>query len=80
MRFQVGPKDLKATDTFWRVTAAEGLRLRTGPDTSYEKIGLVPEYTALQELGRSEDGRWMLTLYGRWHGWVSMEHLEKITH
>lgn len=79
MRFQVGPKELKATDAFWRVTAAGGLRLRVGPDTSYEKISLVPEYTALQELGRSEDGRWMLTLYGRWHGWVSMEHLEKIT-
>lgn len=41
------------------------------------KISLVPEYTALQELGRSEDGCWMLTLYGRWHGWVSMDHLEK---
>ena len=39
----------------------------------------VAEYTALQELGRSEDGCWMLTLYGRWHGWVSMDHLEKIT-
>ena len=79
MRFQVGPKELKATDAFWRVTAAGGLRLRVGPDTSYEKISLVPEYTALQELGRSEDGCWMLTLYGRWHGWVSMDHLEKIT-
>ena len=79
MRFQVGPKELKATDTFWRVTATGGLRLRVGPDTSYEKISLVPEYTALQELGRSEDGCWMLTLYGRWHGWVSMDHLEKIT-
>ena len=79
MRFQVGPKDLKATDAFWRVTATGGLRLRVGPDTSYEKISLVPEYTALQELGRSEDGCWMLTLYGRWHGWVSMDHLEKIT-
>ncbi|MFQ9459315.1 MAG: SH3 domain-containing protein [Gemmiger formicilis] len=55
------------------------MRLRVGPDTSYEKISLVPEYTALQELGRSEDGCWMLTLYGRWHGWVSMDHLEKIT-
>ena len=79
MRFQVGPKELKATDAFWRVTAAGGLRLRVGPDTSYEKISLVPEYTALQELGRSEDGCWMLTLYGRWHGWVNMDHLEKIT-
>ena len=33
----------------------------------------------VRELGRSEDGCWMLTLYGRWHGWVSMDHLEKIT-
>ena len=44
-----------------------------------EKTYSAAEYTALQELGRSEDGCWMLTLYGRWHGWVSMDHLEKIT-
>ena len=78
MRFQVGPQDIEATDTFWRVTAEGGLRLRVGPGTEYEKVGLVPENTALQDLGHSSDGKWMLTLYGKWHGWVSMEYLEKI--
>lgn len=78
MRFQVAPQDIQATDTFWRVTAEGGLRLRVGPGTNYEKVGLVPEYADLQDLGHSEDGQWMLTLYGKWHGWVSMEYLEKI--
>lgn len=78
LRFQVGPQELHATDTFWRVTAKEGLRLRVGPGTSYEKIGVVPKHTDLQELGRSADGGWMLTLYGKWHGWVSMEYLEPL--
>ncbi len=79
MNIWTAPKELKATDHYWRVTSDAGLNMRVGPDTSYDKWQLVPAYTCLQDLGHNEDNTWMLSKYAGWYGWVSMEYLEEVT-
>lgn len=76
---EVSPKEMKATDRFWSVTADAGLNLRTGPDTSYDKVSKAPEYTCLQDLGHNEENTWMLTKYAGTYGWVSMEYLKDLS-
>lgn len=73
------PKELKATDHYWRVTSDVGLNMRVGPGTNYNKWQLVPAHTCLQDLGHNEDNTWMLSKYAGWYGWVSMEYLEEVT-
>ena len=73
------PKELKATDHYWRVTSDVGLNMRVGPGTNYNKWQLVPAHTCLQDLGHDEDNTWMLSKYAGWYGWVSMEYLEEVT-
>ena len=73
------PKELKATDHYWRVTSDVGLNMRVGPGTNYNKWQLVPVHTCLQDLGHNEDNTWMLSKYAGWYGWVSMEYLEEVT-
>ena len=73
------PKELKATDHYWRVTSDVGLNMRVGPGINYNKWQLVPAHTCLQDLGHNEDNTWMLSKYAGWYGWVSMEYLEEVT-
>ena len=73
------PKELKATDHYWRVTSDVELNMRVGPGTNYNKWQLVPAHTCLQDLGHNEDNTWMLSKYAGWYGWVSMEYLEEVT-
>ena len=73
------PKELKATDHYWRVTSDVGLNMRVGPGTNYNKWQLVPAHTCLQDLGHNEDNTWILSKYAGWYGWVSMEYLEEVT-
>ena len=73
------PKELKATDHYWRVTSDVGLNMRVGPGTNYNKWKLVPAHTCLQDLGHNEDNTWMMSKYAGWYGWVSMEYLEEVT-
>ena len=44
------PKELKATDHYWRVTSDVGLNMRVGPGINYNKWQLVPAHTCLQDL------------------------------
>ena len=74
---EVYPKEMKATDRYWQVTADVGLNLRTGPGTDYDKVVKAPEYTRLQDLGHSDDDAWILTKYAGHYGWVSKEYLEE---
>ena len=76
---EVSPKEMKATDHFWSVTADVGLNLRTGPDTDYDKVTKAPEYTCLQDLGHNDENTWMLTKYAGTYGWVSMEYLKDLS-
>lgn len=62
----------------WTGTIAadgDGLNLRSGPDSDYEEIDLIPDDTEVDILAE-QDG-WGLTTYRDQYGWIFLEWVEK---
>ena len=53
------------------VVMADELKLRLGPDDSYEAVAVVPKDTRLREEGHQEDNNdWLFTEYNGQYGWL----------
>jgi uncharacterized protein YgiM (DUF1202 family) len=60
-----------------RVTATNGLRVRSGPGTTYTMVGMFPENEVVTVIGRTEDGSWLQVRRESdgMTGWCSSEYL-----
>lgn len=64
---------------YGRVTAANGVNVRTGPSTAFPIIGVAPFGTEGEIIGRSADGQWWVTpIQGAPNnqGWVSIRYVQ----
>ncbi len=52
-------------------TAQTSLRLRSGPDTSFGQVGLVPNATVLPVIGKNAQGNWLYVDFNGTRGWVA---------
>ncbi|MBO4356238.1 MAG: bacterial Ig-like domain-containing protein [Clostridia bacterium] len=85
MLFYNIPKDISSTgqiitDDKMQVgmyqTLADELNLRSGPSTSYSKLGQIPKGTplAVTEVVKGTSYNWGYTSYNGIHGWVALEY------
>ncbi len=72
---KVLPEDSEVYDdyVYYAVTASSGLNMRAGPDTSYDRIGSVPNATKVGAVAKR--GNWYLVYYDGKYGWVSSSYL-----
>ncbi len=57
------------------ISGADGVNMRSGPGTSYTKIGTVPDGARVGAAAKSEGGKWSLVCYAGQFGWVSNGYL-----
>ena len=57
------------------ISGADGVNMRSGPGTSYTKIGTVPDGARVGAAAKSEGGKWSLVCYAGKFGWVSNAYL-----
>lgn len=68
--------------SLYTVVASPSLNMRTGPDTTYDKITSIPERTVVTEIGIKEGAEgWTVVEYidengNKFYGWVSTEFIE----
>jgi len=60
---------------YYAVQVSTELNMRTGPGTSYDKIGSIPNATKVGAVAKSEGGSWYLVYYDGQFGWVSSGYL-----
>ena len=56
---------------YFAVQVTGGLSMRTGPGTSYDRIGTIPNAAKVGAVAKSEGGSWYLVYYDGQFGWVS---------
>lgn len=57
------------------VSAADGLRMRSGPGTDFDRLGAVPTGTQLTALGTDAADSWILVQYNGTYGWLTKQFL-----
>ena len=60
---------------YYAVTVSSALNMRSGPGTSYQQIGSIPDATKVGAVAKSEGGKWYLVYYDGKFGWVSSGYL-----
>ena len=60
---------------YYAVTVSTALNMRSGPGTSYNLIGSIPDATKVGAVAKSEGGKWYLVYYDGKFGWVSSGYL-----
>lgn len=59
------------------VNAADGLNMRKGPGTNYDKIAGIPDKTKVSDIGNtSAQPGWVYIQYNSTEGWVSKQYLK----
>lgn len=59
------------------VNVADGLNLRKGPGTNYDKIAGIPDKTKVSDIGNSSaQPDWVYIQYGTTEGWVAKKYLK----
>ena len=59
------------------VNATDGLNLRKGPGTNYDKIAGIPNKTKISDIGNSSaQPDWVYVQYGSMEGWVAKQYLK----
>ena len=71
----------KAVDYPVKTTAADGLNIRQGAGTSFNKLGSVPYGTVLRVMRYTSGGRykWGLIEYNGIKGWIALKYTQNIT-
>jgi uncharacterized protein YraI len=54
-----------------RATATTTIRIRSGPDVSFEQIGLLPPSTEVPVTGKNADGTWLFIEHEGLGGWIA---------
>ena len=57
--------------TGYVVTTIANLNIRTGPSTTFERVGQIPNGGSAQVIGRNSTSTWWYVRYGTLNGWVS---------
>ena len=60
----------------WKITSSDGVRLRSGPGLSYDKIGLLPNGTVVKvtDTKKSDGYVWGKTTYNGKNGWCALDY------
>ena len=72
----VAPKERLQKEWIGKVAAdGDGLNLRSGPDSKYEEIDVIPDDTEVTII--AEENGWGYTTYRDQYGWVSLDWIQK---
>jgi len=59
------------------VNSANGLNMRKGPGTNYDRIAAIPDKTKVSDIGNTAaQPGWVYVQYGSTEGWVSKQYLK----
>jgi uncharacterized protein YgiM (DUF1202 family) len=70
---EVLPEEIYDDYEYYTVIARDSLNMRSGPDTTYEKIGSVPSGMKVGAVAQS--GKWYLVYYDEDFGWVHGDYI-----
>ena len=65
----------------WEITSNDGVRLRSGPGLSYDKVDLLPNGTKIKvtDTKKSDGFLWGKTSYNGKNGWCALDYAKRIS-